>query len=279
MKLNVTPTAASFVVSIAVLLAAAQPAFAGGKVNAEYTASLAGIPIGKGTWIVEIGENSYSASANGGTAGMLKMFATGQGAGSVRGSLSPTGQPTTSDYISTVKTEKKTDEVKVLINAGVVKDFSVQPPVDPDPERIAVTEAHRRGVTDPLTATLVRVPGNGNALGPEACRPMSVFDGRTRYDIGLTYKRIDQVKSEKGYSGPVVVCSIAFKPIAGFIMSRTAVKYLQSQRDMEVTLAPVAGTRVVIPYKVSIPTPIGLAVLEATQFVSTVRAAENVKSQ
>ena len=38
---------------------------------------------------------------------------------------------------------------------------------------------------------------------------------------------------------------------------------------MEVWLVPVAGTRVLVPFRFSVPTPLGLGVLEATQFVST----------
>ena len=37
---------------------------------------------------------------------------------------------------------------------------------------------------------------------------------------------------------------------------------------MEAWLAPVAGTRVLVPFRVSIPTPIGVGVMQATQFVS-----------
>jgi hypothetical protein len=47
-----------------------------------------------------------------------------------------------------------------------------------------------------------------------------------------------------------------------------AIKYLAKQRDMEVWLAPVAATRVLVPFRVSIPTPIGLGLMQATQFVS-----------
>ena len=36
---------------------------------------------------------------------------------------------------------------------------------------------------------------------------------------------------------------------------------------MEVWLVPLTGTRVLVPFKVKIPTPLGNAVLEATQFV------------
>ena len=34
-------------------------------------------------------------------------------------------------------------------------------------------------------------------------------------------------------------------------------------------LAPIAGTRVLAPYRVAVPTPIGTGVMQATQFVST----------
>jgi hypothetical protein len=106
-------------------------------------------------------------------------------------------------------------------------------------------------------------------MAPEACqRTLSIFDGRMRYDLQLAFKRMDSVKADKGYKGPVVVCAVYFLPIAGFIPSRAAIKYLVELREAECWLAPVAGTRVLVPFRVQIPTPIGLAMLEATHFVS-----------
>jgi hypothetical protein len=40
---------------------------------------------------------------------------------------------------------------------------------------------------------------------------------------------------------------------------------------MELWLAPIAGTRVMVPFRAQGPTPIGLAVLEATQFSSVAK--------
>jgi hypothetical protein len=80
---------------------------------------------------------------------------------------------------------------------------------------------------------------------------------------------MDTVKANKGYAGPAVVCAIYFVPLAGYIPDRKAIKYLIAQRDMEAWLVPIAGTRFVVPYRLSIPTPLGLGVLEATQFVAT----------
>ena len=37
---------------------------------------------------------------------------------------------------------------------------------------------------------------------------------------------------------------------------------------MEMWLAPIAGTRVLVPFRFSVPTPFGLGVLQATYFVA-----------
>jgi hypothetical protein len=103
----------------------------------------------------------------------------------------------------------------------------------------------------------------------EACQRMiSVFDGRMRFDLKLAYKRMDQVKADKGYDGPAVVCSVQFEPISGYVPSRAAIKYLMARQDIEVWLAPIAATRVVVPFRLVIPTPLGNGVLQATQFVT-----------
>jgi hypothetical protein len=53
------------------------------------------------------------------------------------------------------------------------------------------------------------------------------------------------------------------------VPSRVAIKYLMDLKDAEVWLAPIAGTRVLVPFRFSIPTPVGMGVLEATQFIAT----------
>ena len=240
-----------------------------GKLDARYTASLAGIPIGRGAWVLDIREDQYTAAASGTTTGLLRVFASGHGTSAARGNVAK-GQPVPRSYAATITANKKKDEVEMVLEGGVVKEYAVNPPSPPNPDRVPVTDAHRQAVTDPMTASLIRVSGNGAPLGPNACqRSTPIFDGRMRYDLQLAFKRMDKVQAEKGYQGSVVVCSVYFSPLAGHIPERTVIKYLTSMRDMEVWLAPIAGTRVLVPFRISIPTPLGLAVLEATQFVST----------
>lgn len=244
------------------------PAFAEGRLEARYSATLAGIPIGSGSWTIDAAETQYTATVNGSTSGLLRAFTGGQGNATARSTLS-SGKIVSSIYAATIITRKHTDSIRITINSGNVKDFRVDPPQDEDPERIPITEVHQHNVLDPIAASLVRMPGNGEVLSPEACqRTVAVFDGRLRYDLQFAFKRMDNVKAKKGYSGPVVVCAAYFSPVAGFIPSRTAIKYLAKQRDMEVWLAPIAGTRVLVPYRAQGPTPVGQAVLEASEFVS-----------
>jgi hypothetical protein len=89
-----------------------------------------------------------------------------------------------------------------------------------------------------------------------------------RYDLHLSFKRMENVRAEHGYQGPAVVCALMFSPIAGHIPDRAAIRYLADLRTIEMWLAPIVGTRVLVPYRVTVPTPIGLGVLQATQFVS-----------
>ncbi|WP_315836863.1 DUF3108 domain-containing protein [Bradyrhizobium prioriisuperbiae] len=265
-------------VSVTSILAWTGAASAQGRLDARYEASLAGIPVGKGTWAIDIADDQFSASANGASTGIMKAFAGGHGTGASQGRI-VNGQLAPSNYAATIASDKKSETIRILLLAGNIKDTVIEPSPEPSPDRIPVTDAHRRGVIDPMTGSLVRVAGSGELLGPDACKSNNaIFDGRMRYDLRLDYKRLETVKV-RGYQGQVVVCAIYFKPISGYIPERAALKYLAAQRDMEVWLAPIAGTRVLAPLKVMVPTPIGMAALEATQFVSTAVVRTTAKTQ
>ena len=255
-------------------------AFGQGKLDARYVVTLSGLPIGRGAWVIDIGDDHFSAAANGATAGLMQVFASGHGQSAARGTISG-GQLGPSTYASRIVTGDKSDEVRMVISAGTVKELTANPPTVASPDRVPVTEAHRRGVADPMTASLMRIPGSGEMLAPQACqRTLSIFDGRMRYDLQLVFKRLERVRSEPGYQGSAVVCAVYFSPIAGYVRDRYAIKYLMQLRDMEMWLAPIAGTRIMVPYRASVPTPIGLGVLQATQFMSMPQPAKAaVKTQ
>ncbi len=273
---------AGCVLAVLVSDAASQSVAAQVRLEAQYIASVGGIPIGRGGWIVDIAEDQYTASATGATAGIMTFFTSAKGSSVARGSFNGGGLPVATSYAATIDYNRRMDDVRMALAGGNVTEFSAEPPLPPHPERIPVSDADRRGVVDPVSSTLNRVSGNGDPVSPEACgRKISVFDGRVRYDLRSEFKRIEMVRAEKGYQGPAVVCAVFFSPISGYVPDRPVVKYLIALHDAEVWLAPIAGTRVLVPFRFSLPTPIGKGVLQATEFVAAPmpHAALSVKTQ
>jgi hypothetical protein len=269
-----TAFAAAIGVMAAFVIDAGHGASAQVHLEAEYTATLAGLPIGHGTWAIEIADDQYTAAASGSTTGLLRIFTGARGAGATRGSFR--GEQTMStNYVATIDFDRsKYDDVRMVMAGGNVKEIAVDPPLIPHPERIPVSDADRRGVVDPLSSTINRVGGNGDPVSPLACaRKVAVFDGRVRYDLRSEFKRIEMVKAERGYQGPVAVCAVYFEPISGYVPNRPVIRYLVELRTAEVWLAPIAGTRVLVPFRFAMPTPLGMGVLQATQFVTVAQPA------
>jgi hypothetical protein len=246
---------------------AGAPAHSQGKLEAKYVATLAGIPIGRGIWRIDIGEHQYAAAASGQVIGLMKMLSNGSGAVEVDGGIEADGRLAPVTYTAKISVDDGVELVRMTLNSGAVTNLAVQPTYPPTADRVPVVDAHRRGILDPMTAGLMPVPGDGDVVAPEACqRTLAIFDGRQRFDLVLSFRRMDQVKAGKGYQGAVVVCTVVYQPVAGHRPSRAAIKYLMGTRDIEMWLAPIVGTRILVPFRISAPTFIGTAVLEATQF-------------
>jgi len=261
---------------------ASHVAAAQGRLEAEYVASISGIPIGRGNWVIEVTDDQYTAAASGTTTGILRLFTGARGTGAAHGTMTG-GQLVPTSYAATINYDRKVDDVHIALTNGNVKDYSVEPPFSPQSDRIPVTDADLQGVVDPLTAAINRVGGGTDPLSPAACnRKIAVFDGRVRYDLRNEFKRMEQVKADKGYAGPALACAVYFTPISGYVPDRAAIKYLAALRDAEIWYAPIAGTRVLVPFRFSVPTPLGTGLLEATEFVSSAQPAHlgaNTKTQ
>lgn len=255
--------------AVSAFAAWAGSASAQGKLDARYIATLAGIPVGRGAWVVDIDEDQFKAVASGGTAGLFKFFAPGEGTGAARGVMAD-GRAVGQVFSSTLVVDKKPQVVRIALENGGVKDFTVTPPARPNPQRIPITDADRRVALDPMSAALFKVPGDGSLFGPAACaQRVPIFDGRMRYDLTFEFKRLDAVKADKGYQGPAVVCTVHFIPLGGYVDGSSAIRYVANLSDMEAWVVPIAGTRIVVPFRVVVPTPIGQAGFVATQFVTT----------
>lgn len=256
-----------------------QAASAQGRLEAQYEATLAGVAVGKGSWSIDIGDDSFSASAQGGTAGLMKAFSGGGGSGASQGRV-VNGALVAMSYTASTHMSKKSETIRIALQNGNVREFSIEPEPPVDADRVPVTDAHKKGVFDPMTGSMLRVPGTADLMSPDSCRTgAGIFDGRMRYDLKLDFKRLETVKAEKGYHGPALVCAIYFTPISGYIPDRPVIKYLATARSMEIAFVPIAGTRILVPFRLVIPTSFGTAMLEATSFMTAATPPRVAKTQ
>jgi hypothetical protein len=245
-------------------LAAPAVAQAQGKLEARYGVTLAGLGIGTADLTLDVARDRYAVSASGRAAGMLSALVNGEGTIAAEGAMRD-GKPSPGRFTSRIVREDDKADTTMTIDNGAVAKLVAETP-KPAADRVPVTEAHRKGIVDPVTALLVPMAGSA-AVSEDACeRTLPVFDGRRRYDLTLTFKRMDQAKAGKGYAGPVAVCAVTFAARAGHRAKSALVKFLSEGRDIELWLAPVAGARLLAPYRISVASLFGSLVVEATRF-------------
>ncbi|MDB5509408.1 MAG: uncharacterized protein JWL93_1877 [Hyphomicrobiales bacterium] len=244
-------------------LAAAAPAEAQ-NVRVKYSVRLVGLPLGTAGLSGSIDPSSYRLQVDAKLTGLASMVSSSQGAATATGALTQ-GRVTPASYANTSANSKETRTVRMAMAGGAVRGVDIAPPFTENEGRVPLTDEHKRGVLDPLSALVMPVAGTEPLVGPAACnRSLPIFDGYTRFDVSLTYRGTRAVKT-KGYDGPVAVCSVRYVPIAGHRPNRKPTQFMANNRDMEVWLAPLNGTRVVVPYRISVATMVGTTVIEASE--------------
>jgi len=267
---------AILVTALAIVTAALNDhAFAGGKLDASYTISFARIRVGDITATGLFGEGEYAISARARAGGIMKQLSLvdGEASFSTHGIIKD-DYPVPTTFTSKTVSDAETSDVTMVLDGGSVKELTAAVP-PPKSDRVPVTQTNRKGIVDPLTAMLFSAAAVGEVLARDVCRQtLPIFDGQQRYDLKLAFKRMDKVTAERGYAGPVVVCSVSYEPIAGHRPSTRLIKYLSEGREMEITLAPIAGTRLLAPFRMLVESALANLVIEANQFEVTAQAQD-----
>jgi hypothetical protein len=242
------------------------PALAQSKLTAHYALSLAGLTIGEGEWTVELGKDRYAAKSSGRFLGVWRVILGDDISASAHGTMGQ-ARLVPSGYTANFSSDDDVVDVRMTFQNGVVSTLETKPPPPAVPDGIPVGPADLRGAIDPLTAGLIPMAGTPDVLTPAVCQhKLPIFDGSQRFDMTLSFKRMDNVKATAGYQGAAVVCQMTYRPIAGYRPGAFRVEYLQNNRDMEIWFAPIVGTRLVAVVRISIATTLGNAVLAATRF-------------
>ena len=242
------------------------------SLEVSYSVRLVGLSLGTAGLSATVDASAYNVEVNAKLSGVAATVSRSEGAaqasgGFVQGKILPNAYATTSSNSTQTRT------VRMAMNAGTVRAVEITPPFDIPPDRIPVTEAHKRSILDPLSALVMPAAYQGPVLSPAACnRTLPVFDGYTRFDIQLSFAGMRAVKA-RGYSGEVAVCSARYKPVSGHRPNRQSTKFMADNKNIEVWLMPIEGARALAPYRISVATMVGSVVIEAAN-VSLAQAGD-----
>lgn len=239
---------------------AADAQVADAQVEVEYTLHIAGLQLATFGLSGDFSKVRYQISGKGESAGLARLIASFNGWTKSAGAISGDNiRPAT--YSLDFSANRKRQAVEMGFTGGTVQELAVYPPEPPSPLAIPVTLQHRAGVLDPVSAVVLPIPP-GEITGNSVCdRRLPIFDGRHRYDLVLSFKRVEAVPvaGHPNETTNIFVCKIKYFPIAGHKPKKEATEYWAHAEDIELWLAPIRSAGVFIPYRALMPTPIGQA--------------------
>lgn len=210
----------------ALCLLTAQPASAGSEgakasaapanstYDLNYDLTILGLPLGNVRVHTNLNGSGYSAMSTLKTSGLVNLFWKSQIRAQSYGWLT-NGALRPSNYSSwSINHRDKRQEV-ALIYRPEGPLLSANPPYKTD--KYPVSDEQKKATLDPVSA-MVFVTTGMSADAKNPCGSVArVFDGARRYDVALAYlKSVDVELDNDLYRGPVFLCQIHYRQIAGF---------------------------------------------------------------
>ncbi|MCJ2009111.1 DUF3108 domain-containing protein [Methylobacterium sp. J-092] len=242
------------------------------SIAVDYGIALAGLSIGTARLAGTFENAKYRVDVSATLTGLVGAITGGQGSARSAGIIAAAPQPNT--FSIATRTANSGIAVRMALAHGNVTQSEVTPPLVDMDDRVPVTPANKRRIMDPASALLMPAQASGDLTNPDNCnRTLPVFDGATRFNVVLSYGETRAVE-KPGYSGPVLVCNARYQAVAGHRPDRPGVRFMEENRDMSVWLAPVEGTRMLVPMRISVRTTVGTNIIEATRWVRGTATAE-----
>jgi hypothetical protein len=255
----------SFLILTACATLSLAPAASAQTLKANYEVSLAGLPMGTADLASSFEGQRYNMQFAVKLNGLARLLTGGKGAATASGTVVG-AQPQPAAFAMTSRSSSDERTVRIGMNGGNVAALEVQPPVDEKPDRVAIEDSHKRGVVDPLSALIMPVAGSKNPTDRTNCnRTLPIFDGAARFNVILTYGETKEADLP-GYRGTVLVCNARYVPISGHRALRPSTKFMQENKDMSVWLAPVEGSRFLVPVRIAVRTMVGMSVVEVSSW-------------
>ncbi len=236
------------------------------KVTARYRITFNGLEIGKVRFESTADERKYELSANAkfsALLGALKWSGKTKSTGVLRAD-----EPQPADYAFNFKSNSKRGSVEMAFDRAGVTNAVIEPTPRQSKKIVPLEDKHLKGVLDPLSAVLAMSrTGTDNPCSQK----IPIFDGRQRFDLILSPRRQERINDGTS-GGPGVtgyVCHVQYVPIAGHKDKGDDDGGWVAEDKVEVILRPVRRANILVPYKVTIPTIAGPAVVTSERIEIT----------
>jgi hypothetical protein len=232
------------------------PAFADGKITISYSISYLGVTVGSAVWRLSLVADRYDIKASAQIKGLMSALLDGQGSGHARGVLS-NGRAIPGEFEAHLVTSDETDTIRMTLQNGAVRQLVALPPFPPIPERVPLSADLLQGVIDPLSASLIPDDTVGGHAGDQCRRTLPVFDGRRRYDVGLSFKETREELIPGDAAAQTLVCKLLLTPLAGHQVKSPILHYLVKGLEIEVWLKLIGEAHILVPVGAAIPMLVG----------------------
>lgn len=232
------------------------PASADGKITIAYSISYLGTTVGSADWQLSLVADRYDIEVSAQIKGLMSVLVDGQGSGHASGIVAK-GRAVPGQFEAHVVTSDESDTIQMALQNGAIRQLVALPPFPPTPERVPMTSALLQGVIDPLSAAIIPDDTLGGDVGDECRRVLPVFDGRRRYDLGLSFKEMRDISIPGDAAEPILVCKLVLTPLAGQQVNSSILHYFVKGQEIEVSLEPIAAAHILIPVGAAIPMLVG----------------------
>ncbi len=219
------------------------------SVKASYVIDFNGFNIGTFEFDASVHGKTYVLSGDANISALLGVInwrGVTRTSGRVRG-VSPKPAAYTFEY----RSGAKGGAVSMGFKRGRVSRVSAFPALAVS-GTIPLQPKHLNGVLDPLSALMAMT----KAKGSDPCaRRLPIFDGKQRFDLILSYAGRQRIRSG-GRDAVGYVCSVRYRPIAGYKRDAQTVKMANST-GLKIVLQPISGAKLLVPYQITIPTVAG----------------------
>jgi Protein of unknown function (DUF3108) len=226
-------------------------------VSARYKLSFNGFDVGSYQFQSQFDGKAYTASSNAEVSALFGAFKW-KGTIESRGALAASG-PQPLSYQMNYKTKKKAGSVTLGFDKAGVQSVALVPEKPPHPDAVPLKPENLKSVVDPMTTILAMT----HATSANPCdKKIAVFDGKARFDLVLSRKGTEKItdKQPSGQPALLVVCTVKYVPIAGH-KPKDFVDPWVNYSGIEIALRSVPSAHVFVPYRITIPTSIGAAVM------------------